>query len=74
MDTSGIQDHAVGVELQLVELVEQHERAVVQGRDDDAHRLQAEIDILQNELARTAELLGEAAEPAHFDDVTEAAG
>jgi hypothetical protein len=72
VDTSGLQDHAVGVELQLVELVEQHERAVVQGQEDDAHRLQAEIDILQNELARTAELLGEPAEPAHIDDVNQA--
>jgi hypothetical protein len=55
-------DHAVGLELELGELVEQHERAVVQGRTEDAVRLQRSIDSLQTELARTAEQLAE--EPA----------
>jgi hypothetical protein len=44
-------DRAVGLELQIVELVEQRERAVVQGRSADAARLQPEIDRLQAELA-----------------------
>ena len=52
-----LEDHAVGLELQLVELVEQKERAEVQGQGELAARYQMEIDALQNELARTAEVL-----------------
>lgn len=48
-------DHEMGLELQIVELVEQRTRAEVQGRADDARRIQDEIDALQLELARTAE-------------------
>ncbi len=47
-------DRAVGLELQIVELVEQRERAVVQGRQADADELQPEIDRLQAELASLA--------------------
>jgi hypothetical protein len=47
-------DKALGLELQIVELVEQRERAVVQGRDRDAAALQPEIDRLQAELASLA--------------------
>lgn len=55
-----MEDHAVGVELQLTELVEEQERAEVQGRHEDAARLGAEIAELQSELARTAaRLVGE---------------
>jgi hypothetical protein len=50
-----IENHAVGVELQLVELVDQLEWAQDQGRDGDAQRLRAEIEQLQAELAATAE-------------------
>ena len=50
-------DHEVGLELQLIEAVEQHERATRQGRADDARRLDAEIAELQAELAATAERL-----------------
>jgi hypothetical protein len=50
-------DHEVGLELQLIEAVEQHERAERQGRDDDARRLEVEIAELQAELAATAERL-----------------
>jgi hypothetical protein len=49
-------DHAMGIELQLEELIEQQERARVQGRPDDAARLQGEISVLQSELASAAEL------------------
>ena len=48
-------DHEVGLELQLIEAVEQHERAVRQGRRDDAVMLEREIAGLQAELADTAE-------------------
>ncbi|MGH9182708.1 MAG: hypothetical protein ACRDZ9_02645 [Acidimicrobiales bacterium] len=58
MSDPRIEDHAVGVELQLTELVEQRERALVQGRHQRAERLQVEIDALQEELARTAERMG----------------
>ncbi len=50
-------DHAMGLELQLEELNEQRQRARVQGRWDDARRLEVEISELQGELAATAEML-----------------
>lgn len=58
-----LENHLTGLELQIVELVEQHERAVVQHRDEDAARIQAEIDALQREMVATAEQLA-ASEPA----------
>jgi hypothetical protein len=54
-----LEDHLVGLELQLVELVEQRERARVQHRPDDAVRIQAEIEALQEEMARTADTIAE---------------
>jgi DNA-binding protein H-NS len=58
-----LEDHAVGVELQITELVEKRERALVQGRRERAAMLTEEIEVLQNELAATAEqIAGE-----HFD-------
>ncbi len=54
-----LEDHVVGVELQIVELVERRERATVQGQPAEAERYQAEIDALQAELARTAEQITE---------------
>lgn len=50
-------DHEVGLELQLIEAVEQHERAERQGREADARALESEIEELQGELAATAERL-----------------
>jgi hypothetical protein len=50
-----MEDHAVGVELQLTELVEKRERALVQGRTERAEELAAEIEVLQADLAATAE-------------------
>jgi hypothetical protein len=52
-----LEDHATGLELQIVELVERRERAIVQGRTAEAGTLQREIDDLQRELAVTAERL-----------------
>jgi hypothetical protein len=52
-----LEDHLVGVELQIVELVEQRKRATVQHDTAEAERIQAEIDALQAELASTAERL-----------------
>jgi len=49
------EDHAVGVELQIVELVEQQERSKVQGHPEEAAALQPEVDALQAELATTAD-------------------
>ncbi len=68
-----LEDHVVGVELQIVELVEQRERALVQERPDDAARIQREIDALQEEMARAAERLVEPdADVPEFHDVDEA--
>lgn len=57
MTDPSLEDHVVGLELQLVELVEQRERAAVQDRPQDAQRIQREIDTLQEEMARTAEVI-----------------
>ena len=54
-----LEDHVVGLELQIVELVEQRERATVQHDDAEAARIQREIDALQAELAQTAEAIAE---------------
>ena len=50
-----LEDHAIGVELQMTELVEQIERARVQGRLERVAQLQPELEALQEELAVTAE-------------------
>lgn len=48
-------DHALGLELQLEELVEQRRRAEVQGRAEDAAALEPEIARITDELAAAAE-------------------
>lgn len=45
----------MGIELQIVELVERRARAIVQGDDVAAARIQREIDDLQAEMVATAE-------------------
>lgn len=64
MTNPRLEDHLVGLELQLVELVENKQRAEVQGREEDATVLAAEIAALQLELATTAEQIAEADEAA----------
>ena len=54
-----LEDHVVGLELQIVELVEQRERATVQHDEAEAARIQREIDALQAEMAQTAEAIAE---------------
>jgi hypothetical protein len=68
-----LEDHVVGLELELVELVEQRERATVQRRPADVARIQHQIDTVQEEMARTAEVLArpDALVPV-FHDVDEA--
>ena len=58
-----LEDHAFGVELQMTELVEQIERARVQGRTDRVVELERELDALQDDLVSTAEELA----TEHFD-------
>ena len=67
MDDFRLADHAVGLELELAELVEQHERAVVQGLTAEAGALQRQIDAVQLELVDTAEELA-----THAMDTTHA--
>jgi len=55
-------DHAMGLELQLVEVVEQVKRAAVQERWDDLRELRVEEARLEAELASTAEAAGRLAE------------
>ena len=52
-------DHAMGLELQLVEVVEQIKRATAQERWDDVRSLRVEEARLDAELARTAEVAGQ---------------
>jgi hypothetical protein len=66
MADSLLEDHLVGVELQVVELVEQRERAEVQGRAAEATRLQGEIDSLYTDMAETAARLVETHPPARI--------
>jgi len=49
------EDHITGLELELVELVEQRERARAQHRAADAGRLDHQIDLLHQELAEAAD-------------------
>lgn len=65
-----LEDHALGIELQLAELVDQAERARVQGLDSEAKSIQAEIARLQEELAETAERVAESADPVEVDAST----
>jgi len=51
-------DHAMGLELQLVEVVEQIKRAATQERWDDLRQLRSDEGLLEAELARTAEVAG----------------
>jgi len=55
MNDPRLEDHALGVELQITELVERIERARVQGRVDRMVELQAQVDVLQDDLVRTAD-------------------
>ena len=62
-----LEDHALGIELQLAELVDRAERARVQGLDDEVRTIQDEIERLQQELAETAEQVSESVEPVEVD-------
>ena len=50
-------DHELGLELELIEVVEQRERARRQERTQDVARFDVQIERLQAELADTAELI-----------------
>ena len=63
-DPNAAEDHALGLELQLIELVERQERARVQHRGDEVTTIQREIDVLQIELAELADATARLAEAA----------
>ena len=54
-----LEDHVTGLELQIVELVEQRERARVQGDTAALTRIEAELSELQSEMAATAEQIAD---------------
>ncbi|GAC1354588.1 MAG: hypothetical protein NVSMB4_16020 [Acidimicrobiales bacterium] len=54
-DARAAGDHALGLELQIEELVEQRERARVQHRAEDEAKLTEQITALQGELAEAVE-------------------
>lgn len=66
MENPRLADHLVGVELQLVELVEQRNRAAAQHRDGELARLDGEIEQLQGELASVADDAELEADRAHI--------
>jgi len=61
LDAALVRDHMAGVELELVEVVEQQHRAETQGRDEDATELQSAIDELHDALALTADVVADQA-------------
>jgi len=73
MSDPRLEDHVVGLELQLVELVERRERALVQGMAEDAESISNEIDEVQTELIVTAEALAADNPAPHADVLAESA-
>ncbi len=59
MTDDHLEDHAIGVELQITELVEQRERALVQGDEARAALLGREINVLQEDLMETSEQIAD---------------
>lgn len=57
LDVELVRDHLAGVELELVDAVEQQHRAEIQGRTNDAAQLQVTIDTLHAELVLTADVV-----------------
>ncbi len=69
-----LEDHVLGLELQLVELVEQRERALVQGEGAEAVAISDEIVDVQTELTESAEAVAsEEPAPHAVVDATQAA-
>lgn len=70
MSDPRLEDHVVGVELELVELVEQQHRAETQYRPGDAVRLERRIEEVQLELAYSAEaaIVASSDQPVPADD------
>jgi len=52
-----LQDHAVGVELEIVELARKADQAALEGWPDEEARLRKELETLYAELASVAERL-----------------
>ncbi|MGD9797455.1 MAG: hypothetical protein AB7H43_00065 [Acidimicrobiia bacterium] len=67
MADASLEDHAGGIELQMIEITEQLERATVQGRSEDVAALEATLRELADELARTAEALARPVPPSRID-------
>jgi hypothetical protein len=61
LDAELVRDHMAGVELELVDVVEQQHRAQTQGRNEDVNELQGTIDGLHDALAQTADIVGDQA-------------
>jgi len=71
-----LQDHAVGIEMEIVELARQADQAALEGWPVEETRLRAELDKLYAELASVADRLsGDAAgESSGFEMAAEPAG
>jgi len=65
-----LQDHAVGLELEIVELARKADQAALEGWPDEEARLRRELNVLYVELAAVADrLTDEAAEAVPPADV-----
>jgi len=62
VDDPQLQDHAMGLEMEIVELARQADQAALEGWPDEEARLRAGLDRLYGELASVADRLTQ--EPA----------
>ena len=60
VDESLLRDTMCGIELQLIELVEEQRRAEIQGRAAEAADLQTEIESLHGQMAAVADIVASA--------------
>lgn len=61
LDVELVRDHVAGVEMQLLEAVEQQHQAETQGLIEEAHLLQGTIEGLHDALAQTADIVADGA-------------
>jgi len=71
VDDPQLQDHAMGLEMEIVELARQADQAALEGWPEEEARLRVDLDKLYGELASVADRLTR--EPATQPDVRVAA-
>ncbi|MGH9042072.1 MAG: hypothetical protein ACRDZ3_17775 [Acidimicrobiia bacterium] len=69
IDEGLVRESVAGLELQIIELVEQQKRAEDEGRGQDADQLRNDVNALHLTLAQVAEIVASAGDPDHPADV-----